>query len=247
MSERRVCLLTGAGGQLGNEFCRRHAATYDIVAVHRSRPPTVASQEQWFVDPLAPDASLAENAYPVFSIASDLTKPGEISRVVELTLARHERIDVLVNAAVHSIWADMVENDRLIASVEQQFRVNVDLPLRLSVEIARQFWRDRRDENLVRRRGIVNVSSVAGLNVYAGSGQSVYAASKAALNHLTRHMASEFARFGVRANALAPNTFPRIVPTERVADEIARIDEGTATGEVVVVDARGQGIVVTRA
>ena len=246
MSERRVCLLTGAGGQLGDEFCRRHTATYDIVAVHRSRPPSVSSQEQWFVDPLAPDASLAENAYPVFSIASDLTRPGEISRVVELALARHERIDVLVNAAVHSVWGDMVESDKLLASVEQQLRVNVEVPLRLSVEVARQFWRERREENIARRRGIVNVSSIAGLNVYAGSGQSVYAASKAALNHLTRHMASEFARFGVRANALAPNTFARIVPTERVADEIARIDDGDATGEVVVVDARAEGVVITR-
>lgn len=240
MSDRRVCLLTGAGGLLGEEMCRRHASTYDIVAVHRSRPPAVASQEQWYVDPMAPEASLAENAYPVFTIASDLTLPGEVERVVELALSRFGRIDVLVNNAANTAFAPMLGSRRILELIPHQLDINVAVPMRLAIEVAQQFWRDRPDENRALRRGVVNISSTSGVHVYRGIHQGSYSASKAALNYLTVHMADELAEIGVRANALAPTSFPRLIPTEAVADAVVRLDNGTATGEVVVLEARGE-------
>lgn len=54
-------------------------------------------------------------------------------------------------------------------------------------------------------RNVVNLSSTAGLFVYPDLGQSVYAASKAALNHLTYHLASDFCGFCV--GALPPPLF----------------------------------------
>lgn len=60
----------------------------------------------------------------------------------------------------------------------------------------------------------------------------MYSASKAALDHLTRGIAAEFAEFGVRANAIAPNSFPALVPTERVAQAIAELDASSLSGGV---------------
>jgi NAD(P)-dependent dehydrogenase (short-subunit alcohol dehydrogenase family) len=235
-ARKRVCLLTGASGLLGTAFCRKYAERYDIVAVYRRNLPCLASQELRYVDPLAPRVSLPENRHPVFAVRADLSDDREIGRVVELALARFGQIDLLVNAAVHSVWAPLFDSRRVVDSATLQFQLNVLVPLRLVVETVQACWRDRVDENRSMNRNVVNVSSLAGVNIYRNTGQSVYAASKAALNHLTRHMASELDAIGVRANALAPNTFPRIVPTERVIESIVRLDDGRENGQVLSLD-----------
>ena len=236
--ERRVCLLTGAGGTLGDAFCRRYAGDYDIVAVCRTRAPGVASQREWFVDPLDPDASVPENEWRVFTVYADLEKDGEVEHVVDIALAKFGRVDVLVNNAAYSYWhrQGMVDGDAVLDSVERHFAVNVGIPLRFATRLAQRYWLHRDEENRAHNRNIVNVSSIAASRVYPG-GQAIYAASKAALNQLTRHMAAEFGVFGIRANALAPNSFPSIVRTEAVAAAIARLDGENLTGRVLVLDA----------
>jgi NAD(P)-dependent dehydrogenase (short-subunit alcohol dehydrogenase family) len=235
---RRVCLLTGAGGRLGNVFCQAYAAEYDIVAVWRSRVPSVPSQEEWLVDPLNPDADLPENDARVYLVRADLEQPGQVERVVDIALARFGRVDLLVNAAAYSVWhkQGLVDGDVLLDSLDRHFAVNVGIPLRFATRLAQQFWLPRDEENRAYNRNIVNVSSTSGSRVYPG-GQAAYGASKAALNQLTRHLAAEFQAFGVRANALAPDTFPALVSTESVAKAIARLDGDTVTGKVLLVEA----------
>jgi NAD(P)-dependent dehydrogenase (short-subunit alcohol dehydrogenase family) len=92
------------------------------------------------------------------------------------------------------------------------------------------------DENRGANRNVINVSSISGQHLFAGEGQSIYAASKAALDHLTGHMALEFATIGVRVNAVAPNSFPSNVPTSRVVRAIEHLDAGGSNGTIVVVD-----------
>ena len=237
---KRVCLLTGAGGKLGTEFCRRYADEYDIAAVYRRRAPRVTSQSQSFVDPLDAAAALPENKNPVFGIRADLMVDDDYARVVELTLARFGRVDLLVHAAVHSVWAPIVESDRLLRSAGAQFGVNVVAPLRLATLLARAFWRDRAAENTASNRNIVHLSSVAGLRIVTGCGQSLYSASKAALNFLSRHMADEFAAFGVRVNTIAPTGFPRLIPTAAVAAAVHRLDHDTVTGKTLIIDRAGE-------
>jgi NAD(P)-dependent dehydrogenase (short-subunit alcohol dehydrogenase family) len=235
---RRVCLLTGAGGRLGNAFCRAYAAEYDIVAVCRRRATVAVSQDEWFVDPLAPDAELAENDARVYLVYADLEQDGQVERVVDIALAKYGRVDLLVNAAAYTLLhpQGLVDGDVALDSLGRHFAVNVGIPLRFATRLAQRFWLHRDLENTAYNRNIVNVSSLSGSRVYPG-GQGVYAASKAALNQLTRHQAAEFRAFGVRANALAPNSFPSIVSTESVAKAIARLDSDTVTGKVLLVDA----------
>jgi NAD(P)-dependent dehydrogenase (short-subunit alcohol dehydrogenase family) len=231
--------LTGAGGRLGNEFCRRYAERYDILAVYRTRRPTVPSQDEQFVDPLAPDAPVPENRSRVYTVHADLKQDGEVERIVELALARYGRVDLLVNNAAFSRWhpTGLADGDGALDDLDRHFAVNVGVPLRLAVRLAQQSWRTGDLDNRAANRNVVNVSSLGGAKVFPGSGQGVYAASKAALNMLTRHLAIEFATFGVRVNALAPNSFPELVPTARVADQIVRLDDETVTGQVLAVDA----------
>lgn len=237
--QRRVALVTGAGGLLGSAFCSAFYREYDIVAVCRNRVPAVPSQEEWFIDPLEPRAELPENASRVFLIRADLAREGEVERVVDLALAKFGAVDLLVNNAAYSNWLPhgMVDGETALEEFEPHFTMNVAVPLRLSTRLAQRCWLGSERENRERKRNIVNVSSLAGSSVFPG-GQALYGASKAALDHLTRHQAFEFSEFGVRANAIAPDAFPAIVPTERVVAAIAELDASTLTGLVFGVGSR---------
>ncbi|MEU7629878.1 SDR family oxidoreductase [Nocardia sp. NPDC049220] len=230
--ERRVCLLTGASGTLGDAFCRAYYRDYDIVAVCRTRTPAAPSQLEWFVDPFAPKTALPENDRRLFVVRADLTQPGEVERVVDLALARFGHVDLLVNnaAQVRLHPRGIVDGDAALEQFDPHFMLNVGVPLHLSARLAQRCWLHRGAENRARNRNIVNVSSISGSEVYPG--QTVYSASKAALNQVTRSVAAEFAEFGVRANAIAPNSFPALVSTERVAQAIVELDASTVSGGV---------------
>ena len=159
-----------------------------------------------------------------------------MERVVELALARFDRVDLLVNAAVNSIWAPMLDGTTLVDSTARQLSMNVMVPLRLSAMLSRESWRDARLDNEAANRNIVNLSSIAGVNIYPNLGQSVYSSTKAALNFLTMHMADEFSYIGVRANAIAPNSFPGAVSVESVSDAVVRFDHSPDTGRILVLD-----------
>jgi NAD(P)-dependent dehydrogenase (short-subunit alcohol dehydrogenase family) len=242
-NKKRVCLLTGAAGLLGSAFCRLHADKYDIVAVYRTKPPRVATQHQELVDPLRPKVRLPENSHRVFAVQADLGDDRELARIVDLALARYDRIDLLVNAAVHYSFGDIMDGNRLLDSISPQFHMNVIVPLKLAAMVARKFWRDRDRANRRANRNVVNVSSTSGLHAFADSGQSAYGTSKAALNFLTKHMALEFDAFGIRVNATAPASFPETVTTERVARSIVRLDRHKMNGKVLVVDERGDHLI----
>lgn len=233
---RKVCIVTGAAGTLGTELCRAYADNYDLVAVHHRTPLMVPSQNGQYVDPLQPTAELDENRRRVFAIQANLEDDSDLSRIVKATLDQYGRIDIVVNAAVRSVWSPILQGRRLLDSVEAQFRLNVAVPLKLTALVAREFWSRRARENAAVNRSVINISSTAGLHVYPGQGQSVYAATKAALNQLTLHMAAELAPIGVRVNAVAPNAFPRIVPTARVCWAVHQFASGATTGQIFVVD-----------
>lgn len=239
-SGKKVCLLTGGSGSLGVTFCRMYAANYDIALVYCQHQPKVPSQITKLVDPLSPAAVLPENRQAVFAIKADLRQEEDRQRVVEVTLAKFGRIDLLVNAAGCAHWASMFDGDRLYESFLDQFELNAYVPLRLSALVAEKFWKNRLDENRYYNRSIVNVSSTAGVYIYRDQGQSVYSASKAALNYLTMHMAEEFSIAGIRANAIAPTSFPRLISTESVADGIYRLAEGSPNGKIMVLDVTGE-------
>jgi 3-oxoacyl-[acyl-carrier protein] reductase len=231
ISDRRVCLFTGAGGRLGSDFCQRYADRYDIAAVGRSRVPNVRTQDQWHVDPLRPMAGPADEAQ-VFSISADLAEPGALDHVVERTLARFGRIDLLVNGAV------FVQRERLTTLadrtefLEQAFHTNATVPLALAATVVRAAWADTPDANRMLARNVINISSGAGLGYAPFPGLGAYSASKAALNFLTCYLADELRGIGVRVNAIAPTTFPGLIPTQAVSDEIVAVDQGTSSGQI---------------
>lgn len=229
---KRVCLLTGASGSLGTAFIERYATKYRIIAVHHANPVHFATTGQRFVDPLAPTEPVAANADAVYAIRADLCQIEDVDRLMEEVIANFDNIDLLINAAALRRWSALVAPGAVDVT-EQVLRTNVVAPLRLSVAIAQRLWQADPADNERKRRNIINVSSSAGLFVYPDLGQAVYATSKAALNHLTYHLASELWNIGIRVNAVAPDSFPTRVSMERVLETIIDLDSGAQTGQVI--------------
>jgi NAD(P)-dependent dehydrogenase (short-subunit alcohol dehydrogenase family) len=242
-NRKRVCLLTGASGRLGSLFCRLYGHRYEIAAVYCSTQATRPRAMTWHVDPLEPSARKPVREHRYEMIQADLLQPDEIARVVRFALRMFGRVDLLVNAAAVVNRASLLGAELSIASVRRMLDLNAVVPLQLAVELAKQFWRGRADENKSMNRSIVNLSSTSGAYVFSGDGQSAYGASKAALNMLTCHMAEEFSAIGIRANSLAPDSFPRSVTTESVCDAIARLDEGSITGKLLMLEADGETVI----
>jgi NAD(P)-dependent dehydrogenase (short-subunit alcohol dehydrogenase family) len=140
-------------------------------------------------------------------VYGDLTDPEVPPRLVEETVQRFGRIDVLVNNAGLSTAGPVLE--LTAEQVDTTFAVDVQAAFLASQAAARAMQGDG--------GVIVNVTSVHEL--VPRPGLSVYAAAKAALSMLTRGLALELAPLGIRVVAVAPGA----IATERnqEADELA--------------------------
>jgi NAD(P)-dependent dehydrogenase (short-subunit alcohol dehydrogenase family) len=134
----------------------------------------------------------AMNDHPnIAGFTADVSAPADAARTINETLNTWGRVDILVNNA--GAGAILPMSDATAEKIARIFAVNVVGPSLLSAAAL---------PYLAASKGaIVNVSSTLGQK--ATPGLSHYAASKAALDHLTRCWALELAPQGVRVNAVA--------------------------------------------
>ena len=231
----RVVAVTGSSSGIGAATARAFAAAGASVLVNSAR--SVAEGE-------AVAASLPEARY----VQGDITEPGVPERVVAAALEQWGRLDVLVNNA--GTTALIPHQDVQAATVDvwrRIFEVNVFATWAMSVAAL---------PALREAKGcIVNVTSVAGVRP---TGSSIpYAASKAALNHMTVLLAKVVGP-EVRVNADAPGlvdtpwtedwdfvreVVQQVAPLRRsgqpgdVAEVVLALAQAAyVTGQVVVVD-----------
>ena len=137
-------------------------------------------------------AEIAHGGGSAIAVATDLTtEPGPQSILTE-TVTRFGGVDVLVNAAgIIAMGATDATDDDLWDRV---MALNVRAPFRM-MRAAFPYLKERRG-------AVVNVSSVNGRRVFPNL--AAYNTSKAALDHLTRTAAIDWAAHGVRVNAVSP-------------------------------------------
>lgn len=239
-ASKPLCLLTGASGQLGSALLRHLRTDFAVLAIYGSHEPTADSQTRRAIWPSAEATQPSKRSCDTYVVQADLTDPTSVNRLTEIALARYNRIDHVINAAADvAFYGSTLEADRLVGLWQRQMQLNCFVPLALAANVARAFWRDRPSENRRLGRSVVNISSISGLNIYPGVGQAGYSASKAALNFMTCHLAAELMAIGVRANALAPTSFPSIVAVDTVVSAVSDLLVGDATGQILLLDSNG--------
>jgi NAD(P)-dependent dehydrogenase (short-subunit alcohol dehydrogenase family) len=177
MLDQRVVIVTGGSSGIGRATALRFAAKGDKVVITGRRPAPIK-------------ATAAEHAN-IVGVVADAASPTDTGRTVAETLDRWGRLDALINNAGAGAILPLAE--ATAERITEIFSVNVIGPSLLAAAAL---------PHLQSTRGtIINVSSTFGHKPRAPL--SHYAASKAALEHLTRCWALELAPVGIRVNAVA--------------------------------------------
>ena len=180
----KCALVTGASGGLGQHFARtlaRAGAKLALADLRLEEP-----------NPLA-EAIRSEGGEAV-TVRLDVTDPASVRAAFDEVAATLGPVGILVNNAGLAVTKPLLEHDA------QDWHKVIDVNLNGAWFMAQAAAKQMLAHNIA--GSIINVTSIVGLRV-AGQVPS-YVASKAALNHLTRAMALELARFRIRVNALAP-------------------------------------------
>jgi NAD(P)-dependent dehydrogenase (short-subunit alcohol dehydrogenase family) len=195
----RVAVVTGASSGLGDRFARV------LLGAGASVLATARRSER--LDALA---ASVDDAARLATIVADVSVDDDCNRIIDTAVERFGRADILVNNAGTS--APMAAEVEPPDVFRQLIDVNVNGLFVLSQLAGRR---------MISNGGgvIVNVASMLGLVASAPIKQASYCASKGAIINLTRELAAQWARKGVRVNALAPGWFPSEMTAEMFADE----------------------------
>ena len=196
--ENKVAIITGASSGIGKEtarlFCQEGAK---ITGTSRS----IDKLEQVCRE-------IGGNEEKMIYVKGDVTNREDMEEVVRRTIDTFGRVDILINNAG-------ITQDALVTKMTKEQWNNV-----LNVDLSGAFNCIQVVAPHMIEQGsgvILNASSVSG--IYGNIGQTNYAAAKAGLIGMTKTLAKELGRKGIRVNAVAPG-FIKTPMTETVPDKI---------------------------
>jgi len=196
----KVAVVTGASSGIGRALAEGLAAAGARVAL--------AARRQGRLDGLA--ERLRALGAEAHAFSCDVARSEQVEQLARDVTAQLGPVDVLVNnAGIGNVVSAEHEPLDGFASI-------VDVNLLGTFRCAQRFGRDMIDAG---HGSIVNVASILGVVGVGQIPQAGYAAAKGGVVNLTRELAAQWARRGVRVNALAPAWFPTEMTEEMFRDE----------------------------
>jgi len=178
----KVAIVTGASKGIGAAIAAHLAAEGAAVVVNYAASKSAAEKVV---------AQIAQKGGRAVAVRADMSKPADITRLFAETKSAFKRIDILVNNA------GIYEFDPIEAVTPENFHKMFDLNV-LGLLLATQ----EAIKHFSSGGSIVNISSVAATQ--APPTASVYSATKAAVNAITRSLAQELGPRNIRVNAVNP-------------------------------------------
>ena len=179
----KVAVITGASKSIGSAIAKAFAAEGAGIVVNFA-----ASRR----DADAVVADIAATGGKAYAIQADVSKPGEVKRLIADTRGAFGRIDILVNNA--GIYRFSPIEAVSVDDFHQHFNINVLGVLLVTQETIKHFGPDG--------GSIINLSTTVTRNPPAGA--SLYVASKSAIEAITRVLAKELGPRKIRVNAISP-------------------------------------------
>lgn len=180
----KVAIVTGASRGIGRACALRLAADGMTLVVNYSHSEAAAAEVVDKIKAAGGDA---------LAVRADVSNPAEVKEMFKTVWKTYGQIDVLVNNA------GIVRDEYLLMLTEENLDACLDLNIKGYLYCAQQAVL-----KMFRKKSgvIINMSSVSSKMALAG--QTVYSATKGAVNSMTQTMAKELAPYGIRVNAVAP-------------------------------------------
>jgi NAD(P)-dependent dehydrogenase (short-subunit alcohol dehydrogenase family) len=179
----RAALVTGAGSGIGASLAATLATLGCAVAIVDKQGEAAREVVQ----------SIADAGGRSLALSADVVDPGEVASAVAAAVNWSGRLDFVVNCAAVTLSGEL--STLPLADWHAAMDVNFHGPF----HVARASYPHLRGNP---GSAIVNIGSIASAGAYPGGG--AYAASKAALLILTKQLAVEWARDGIRVNSVSP-------------------------------------------
>lgn len=180
----RVAIVTGSSSGIGKAIALRYGTEGAAVVVTARR---LALCEQTA-------AQITAQGGKAWAIQTDVAEESQVERLIAETVARYGRLDVLVNNA------GIVAGGRRLAEMRTE-----DFDAVMNVNLRGTFFCCRAGFAQMKRQGggtIINMSSVAGVQAWAGTG--AYSASKHGIMAMTKTLADEGRAHHIKVSALCP-------------------------------------------
>ncbi len=160
-------------------------------------------------------ATIRAEGQQAHAVRCDMTDSEDIKAAVDICMGRHGRIDILVNNVGGSAPGDPV------SMMEEVWHAQMDLNLKSVFLTAKHVL------PIMQQQGsgvIVNIASVAGVRDQPGRQYIAYAASKAGVIRMSKAIAIDNARKGIRCNTVVPGLMNTPLVSERLARQIGGND-----------------------
>jgi NAD(P)-dependent dehydrogenase (short-subunit alcohol dehydrogenase family) len=194
--DKKTIIITGGGTGLGKSMAQRFGELGANLVI--------TSRKQEVLDSTA--IELRETGAQVLPIACDVRKPVEVQKVADETIKKFGEIDILVNNAA----GNFISPTELLTP--GGFKVIVDIVLNGTFNFTQAVGK----EMMKAKTGVI--LNIVTTYAWTGSGYVVpSAAAKAGVLAITRSLAVEWAKYGIRHVAIAPGPFPTKGAWKRLA------------------------------
>jgi len=237
--KQKIAIVTGASRGIGREVAKELAESGITVIANYNKSEEEAKKLQ---------QELEEQNFKLEIFKADVSKREDVKKLVEYTIEKHGKIDILINNAgisEYKLFTDETDEDW-----DKLINTNLYSAFAMSQEVI---------PNMVHNKKgcIINISSIWG--IVGGSLEVLYSISKAGLDGMTKALAKELGPSNIRVNSIAPgmiNTkmnskftekeieeIKEEIPLERLGDsqDIAKcikwlIDDNYTTGQVISIN-----------
>ncbi len=181
----QVGIVTGGGQGLGKAFCRAFAEAGADIAVAEFNKKT---------GPNTVEEIQALGRRSLF-IETDVRKKASVEAMVAKTVAEFGKLDFIMNNAGIVVWKEAEE----VSEEEWQDVIDVNLT-------GVFYCCQAAAKQMIKQGGgrIINIASMSGLIINQPQNQASYNSSKAAVMHLTKSLAVEWAKYNIRVNSISP-------------------------------------------
>lgn len=236
---QKIAIVTGASRGIGKEVAKELAESGITVIANYNKSEEEAKKLQ---------QELEEKNFKLEIFKADVSKREDVKKLVEYTIEKYGKIDILINNAgisEYKLFTDETDEDW-----DKLINTNLYSAFAMSQEVI---------TNMVHNKKgcIINISSIWG--IVGGSLEVLYSISKAGLDGMTKALAKELGPSNIRVNSIAPgmiNTkmnskftekeieeIKEEIPLERLGDpqDIAKcikwlIDDNYTTGQVISIN-----------